>query len=55
MPGTRSAARAAQAACAALVQLINETDPPSGTPKTLSLLAGGVAFAVALHRARKPR
>ncbi len=43
------------ASAAALVGHINEIDPPTGTTKTLSLLAGAVAFALALHRVRKPR
>ena len=41
--------------CAMLIEKINETAPPSGTTKTLSLAAGAVAFAVALYLARKPR
>jgi uncharacterized membrane protein YhiD involved in acid resistance len=43
------------AACAALVERINETAPPSGPTKTLSLLAGAVAFAVALYYSRRRR
>ena len=42
--------------CAMLVEWINEVAPPSPTTKTLSLLAGAVAFAVCLaltHRAMR--
>lgn len=39
--------------CVVLVDQINQTAPPSGATKTLGLLAGAVAFAVALVWSRR--
>jgi drug/metabolite transporter (DMT)-like permease len=41
--------------CSALVNHINETDPPSTSIKGLSILAGAVAFSISMFIARNRR